>query len=355
MSPRTLEHLRLGVGSCILAAALVGLILLLGSPSVAGPTGRIAASLASGLDAEREGDLVLDARTLDGVHVGDPVYLEAADATKRPVAHVVAIHPGEAGAAHRVRLRIEDALPGASGYRLKVFAPSRRLGDAVTLAVPRDVRRELGVALLGRVRTLWDEALAPEVKRRMPAFLARIDPTGDTQARKTLTALGDTMLVHLQPHLDGLMGHVSKKVDRHFDLLDRMGLLWKFVRGDAKGLKKEVLPVAQKAAENWWAANQNAVVASVGAAVKARLPELQAWVEGELLDAAREELLEPLLESQLERLEQEGEAVARVLLKRIVESPEGGFRVRFAGMLRHVLLGKRTALLLLAPLDTGDA
>ena len=53
------------------------------------------------------------------------------------------------------------------------------------------------------------------------------------------------------------------------------------------------------------------------------------------------------LDSDAGRLEAEGEALLRAAAKEFVEAPEGGFRVRFAQMLRTQLLNKKTALLLL--------
>jgi hypothetical protein len=120
------------------------------------------------------------------------------------------------------------------------------------------------------------------------------------------------------------------------------------VRGDEKKLQRKLKPVAEKAARRWWSENRDAVLTSLGEAVEARLPELGAWVETEGLVAAREELFLPLIATHGDRLEHEGEWVVRLLLDRVVRLPEdGGFQVRFASMLRHVLLGKQTALLVL--------
>jgi hypothetical protein len=86
---------------------------------------------------------------------------------------------------------------------------------------------------------------------------------------------------------------------------------------------------------------------ALGRAFSAHGKDFKDWAGGELFEAARDELVLPVLEAQGRRLESEGETLLRAAAKEFVEAPEGGFRVRFAQMLRTQLLNKKTALLLL--------
>jgi len=158
-------------------------------------------------------------------------------------------------------------------------------------------------------------------------------------------------VARLEPLADELAAHVTREVEKKFDLLDRLGLLWKMVRGDGQGLRRELVPVAKQAAARWWEVNKDRVLGAVGDGLRQQMPLVRAWVEGELLDAALDELVAPIWQAQRPRLEAEAEALLRVAASTFVESPTGGFRVRFATAIRHVLLGKRSALLLLEPAE----
>ena len=92
------------------------------------------------------------------------------------------------------------------------------------------------------------------------------------------------------------------------------------------------------------------MVQALGSAIQGRLAELKAWAGGELFQAARSELVEPILAAQRERLEEESEEILRSAADEFIRAPSGGFRVRFAAILRTHLLQKRTALLLLEPI-----
>ena len=144
-----------------------------------------------------------------------------------------------------------------------------------------------------------------------------------------------------------LASDVTSAIKKKFDVLERLGLLWKAVSGDEKGLKDEILPVAKKAAREWWATHQREVMEALGRAFSAHADEFKTWVGTELFEAARDELVTPVLAAQGDRIETEGESLLRAAAKEFVEAPEGGFRVRFAQMLRTQLLNKKTALLLL--------
>ena len=264
--------------------------------------------------------------------------------------HVVARHEG-VPAAVQVRWAAGGAPAGA--FLLEVHPPRRSLRDVVGLAVPDDEARRFAGALAERALGLWEAEVRPGVEARLPAFLARIDPTADTQARELATRLGDGLVQRLEPLADELARHVTAAVERKFDLLDRLGLLWKMLRGDGQGLRRAIVPVAKQAAAAWWATHRDRVLGLVGEALAERGPEIRAWAEGELLDAALAELITPLWEAQRPRLEAEAEALLRLAAERFVESPAGGFRVRFAAALRHILLGKRTALVLLVPAEAS--
>jgi hypothetical protein len=215
------------------------------------------------------------------------------------------------------------------------------------MAVTRDAALRFGGEVARRLELLWNDAILPEAERRFPAFVARIDPTKDTEARPLVEGLSASIMTKLAPLLDDLSNTVTAAVKRKFDLLDRLGLLFKLVRGDAKGLKKQIMPVAVAAAQQWWLQRREAVLAAIGAAIGENAGELRAWAGGELLEAARAELVEPILAAQRERLESEGEALLKHAAREFVTAPGGGLRVRFATLLRTQLLDKKRALLLL--------
>lgn len=336
-----LHHL---IGSVVLVGVLVGLALLLSSPGVAGPAGRVVGAITSGLDGERGTDLVLPIDTLEGVHTGLPVFLLRHASEWPPVAHVAAYGEGEDGP--WVRLRFEPE-PLAGPWRLRSHPPSRKLSAVYQTVVTPEAADRFGKEVVRRLEFLWEDAVLPEARQHLPAFLARIDPTEDTQSRELLEAFSHTVIAELEPLLDELASHVTRAVKKKFDVLERLGLLWKVVSGDEKGLKNEILPVAKEAARAWWEGNQAAVMKALGRAFSAHADGFKGWAATELFDAAREELVMPVLAAQGKRMEREGESLLRLAAKEFVEAPDGGFRVRFAQMLRTNLLNKKTALLLL--------
>jgi hypothetical protein len=340
------QRAKVWIGSLLLLGTAAGAVWVVSAPRFRRPVSRVVREALSGVVARQPTDLVVVPETFEGVQVGAPVYFVDDGGDARAIAHVVS-RRAELDGAPALRLRFSaDEAPGGP-WRLRVFPPRRGLVDAVGLAVPDDVADALSAELTARLRELWDGALEPAVRKRLPAFLDRLDPRTAEASKHTLGLIGGALFDHLRPHLNGLMDDVTRAVDRHYDLLDRMGLLWKFVRGDRKGLKREVLPVAERAAREWWARNQAPVMDSVGAAVKARMPELRRFLETEVLSAAREELLEPVIREQQRHIAKEAERALREVVRQVVEAPSGGFRVRFAGVLRHVLLQKKTAVLLL--------
>ena len=346
------QQAKVWVGSLLLLGIATGAVWAIQSPGVQRPLERVAREAWSGVVATRPSDLLVVPETFEGVQVGAPVYLVDAHGDATAIAHVVS-RKAEVDGRPALRLRFSADASPAGPWRLRVFPPRRGLMDAVGLAVPEEVQTALSDELTKRLRGLWEEALEPSIRKRLPAFLDRLDPRTAQASKHTLGLIGGTLFEHLRPHLNGLMDDVTRAVDRHYDLLDRMGLLWKFVRGDRKGLKREVLPVAERAARDWWARNQNQVLDSVGVAVKARMPELRRFLETEVLAAAHQELLEPVLKEQQRRIAKEAERALREVVREVVEAPSGGFRVRFAGVLRHVLLQKKTAVLLLERVEPG--
>ena len=337
-----LQHL---VGSAVLVAALLGLVLLLSSPGVARPAARVAASIGSALDAERAEDLRLPIASLDGVHPGLPVFFVRPAGEWPPVAHVAAFGEGPEGP--WVRLRFEPGAAEPGPWTLRSYPPSRKLSAVYRTVVTPEAAERFGKEVVRRLEHLWEEAVRPEAEQHLPAFLARIDPTKDTQSRELLEAFSQTVLAELEPLLDDLASHVTHAVKEKFDTLERLGLLWKVVRGDEKGLKREILPVAKQAARAWWEGHQPQVMKALGRAFQAHGDAFKTWAGTELFEAARDELVLPVLAAQGRRMEAEGEGLLRLAAKEFVEAPDGGFRVRFAQMLRTQLLNKKTALLLL--------
>lgn len=334
------------LGSLLLLGAVAAAAYGLASPSFAEPAGRVGATIASGLADEAEGDLQLDVDTLQGVTLGAPIYHLATGHERAPIAHVVQAHTAPDGAA-RIRLRFAPGFDGSGPWVLRVYPPRRGLGDSIRLAVPPETARHVALEMRRRLDRLWREELGPSLAERMPAFLDRIDPRNEGASRELITTFGDDVMERLRPYMDDLLNAITKALQKRLDFMDRMGVLWKFVRGDGKGIKRKVQPVAETAARTWWAANQEKVLAVLGDAFKERLPDIRRWLETDVLDAARTELLEPLLLEHQAQLEKEGEALVRLSMKEVVQSEEGGFRVRFAAMLRMTLLGKKRALLLL--------
>lgn len=340
------KRLKVWLGSLIVVGATLTLLLMLLSPALAEPISRIQRVVVSGLDAERGDDVVLAVETLKGVDVGAPVYFLETGHETVPVGHVVGTSTADDGT-HSIRFRYAPDQAVSGDLSMRVFPPRRGLRGSYELAVSPEAARAVGGMLLERLDTLWREEIEPSLAERIPKFLARIDPRESTQAGELMETLGDDAMVRLKPLLNGLVDAVSRALDRKMDLLDRMGVLWKFVRGDRKGLKKKFQPVAEKAAQDWWRENQKAVLGALGDTFKEKLPEIRTWLNDELLPAAREELIDPLLALHRERLEDEGEKLMKFAMREVIRSNGGGFRVRFASMLRMTLLGKKQALILL--------
>lgn len=334
------------LGTAVWGAALAGGGALLADPGVRQPLLRTAGALLEDLTEhpERERTYVVADRT--GVEPGAAVFRRDASGPEAPIGHVVACD--ERGVC--VRFRPEAGLP--AGLTLGVLPPSRTLGEAVALAVPADVRARLADDLEQRLARAVEEVLLPGVEQRLPAFLERLDPTRDPASRALAEDVSGAVLARLEPLLDGLAREVTQAVDAHFDLLDRLGLLWKVVRGDGEGLQQQLLPVARRAARAWWEARSADVLAAVRAGVTDRRAEVRAYVQGPLWAAAREELLVPVLREGRARLTEEGEGLLRRAVAEVALAPEGGFRPRFASVVRTHLLGRGQALLLAGP-DAG--
>jgi hypothetical protein len=338
-------RLKTSFGALVLAGATVGLAALVASPSVARPAGRVLESLTSALDDERAGDVELAVASLDGIHAGLPVFLVEADGSARAVAHVHAMRTGSEGA--YVTLRFAPRESSAGPWSLTAYPPSRKLRAALDVTVTPEAAGRFAGEVTRRLETLWDEAILPDAEQNFPAFVKRIDPTRETAARKLVQGVTADVMRALRPMLDELSGAITSAMKRKFDLLDKLGLGFKFLRGDARGIKRKVMPVVEAAAQQWWAVNQNRVMRAVGEALRARLEDVRTWAGGELFDAAREELFQPILAAQRTRLEADSEALLRYVAREFIESPGGGFRIRFASMLRTHLLNKKTALLLI--------
>jgi len=346
---RSASSWKVAVGGLVLLGSALGALLVLTSPGIARPARRIFESLRSALTEERSDDVVLRVDTLEGVQRGLPVFLADESRGNRPLAHVARF--GQRPAGPWVRLRFEPGEVSRGAWRLRVYPPSRGLRAAYEMAVTPESARRFGDAVAQRLEILWQEVILPETEKRLPAFLARIDPQRDTEARLLTEEMTASVLQHLDPLLDRLATHVAAAVKHKFDLLDRLGMLWKLMRGDAEGLKGQILPVAKDSARQWWAAHQSEVLRAIGEGLKGQRAQLRTWAGGEFFEAAREELIQPLFESQRQRLEREGEGLLRLAVHEFLEAPEGGFRVRFAALLRTQLLRKQTALLLIEPLD----
>ncbi|MDJ0522294.1 MAG: hypothetical protein QNJ90_09495 [Planctomycetota bacterium] len=338
-------RIRFVLGTCVLLGALGALAWLLATPAVSGPALRVASALASSIETDRPEDVILAVPALDGIQPGLPVFHLDGEEERRPVAHVHDMGSGATGA--WVHLRFEPGEDPAGPWGLSVYPPSRKLSSAVKMAVTDEAARRFSRDLGDRVETIWTDLLLPDLERRLPGFLKRIDPTEDTEARAVMLALTSSAMKRLDPLLEGLAKWVTWKVNHELDTLDRLGLLVKFVRGDSKGLSRKVLPIAKAAVQFWWKENEANVLKAVGAAVEEQYPAIRKWVAGEVFDAARQELAEPIWKEHRERLEREGEALLRRAADEFVKSPEGGFRVRFAAVLRAQLLNKKTALLVL--------
>jgi hypothetical protein len=331
------------VGSVVLALVPVGLGALLLSPSVREPLGRTLAVIAGDWFGGEAGTVAYAVAAAADVRPGDPVFRADRPAGFRPVAHVASVEEG------RLRLRFAPGAEVVREGRLTVVPPSRGLAEALAAALPAEAAEALGRSLSARLGALLEGAVLPDLERRLPDFLAEIDPRTDPAARRVLDAVRASLARHLAPLADELAGEVFRAVGAHFDFLDRMGLLWKLVWGDAEGLRGELEPVALGAAKAWWERRQDAVLTAIGEAFAAEAEAIEAWLREEVLVAARTRLAEPLLAGQRARLEREAEVALREVVDTVVLAPGGGLRVRFAAVVRTAILGKRGALLLLEP------
>ena len=344
---------RTRLGSILMLAILGGLLFLFTRPAVREPAARVAQVIGSGLRGPGDGDPRIPVTTVDRAKIGDPVYLVDAGGDARAVAHVLEIR-SEPEPAFILRFEPgEEALAelGSEHLGVTVLPASTRLGDALETAIPKDVSLHLQEVLLARAKQLWESALRPELERRLPDFLARIDPAEDEESRLLLEAVGGSIMGELDPLLDDLGDEIASSLEDRLDFLDRMGLLWKFVRGDADGIRGEVMPIASQRAEAWFDEHKDDLVAALLRGIDEQSEDLHTWFTGKVLDAARDELIDPLWLSQQDRLEQEGEAVLRLVTREVIQAPSGGFRLRFSQVLRATLLGKKSPLLLLE-LDT---
>ncbi|MHC5012498.1 MAG: hypothetical protein ACYTG6_16400 [Planctomycetota bacterium] len=338
MGPRTRHRI---LGSVVLAALPLGLLILLLAPGVRRPLGRTLSVVAGDWFGSEVDTLRLRVTGAEGARRGDPVFLADAPGGLRPVAHVARVEDGA------LRIRFAPDFDRRGRWRLHAYPASRRLDEAYDVAVTPEAARHLRRELTTRIESVLREGVLPELERRLPEFLARVDPRKDPVAREVLDSVGGEILERTKPYLDHLTTQIVKGIQDRFDFLERMGLLWKFASGDGEGLRRELEPVAVTAVTTWWGANADRVLTVIGEAVMAKAPEWQRWLGNEVFDAAREELAEPVFRSQRARLEKEAEEVLETVVEEVVLAPGGGFRIRFAAVLRSTLLDKESPLLLL--------
>lgn len=343
---RAKRRLERTLGYGLLGLAALALLVLFSRAGVRAEVSRLATALTGGSGA---GDVVVAVPSHEGISPGLPVYRVLASGDARPVGHVVET----TSAPPRIRLRPApgESLQGLTN--LTVFPPSRKLSAALALAVPEAEAKAFGAEVAKRLQALWLQRILPDVQQRLPEFVKRIDPTQETQAKALFNGLSQSLLTRAQPVMDEALGHVVNAVKEKLGVLDSLGLLWDLVRGDEAGIKDALLPTAKEAATQWWNKNQRRVLSMLGDGIAAHWPQIRDWLTGELLDSAMEELVQPVFESNRALLEAEGERIMREAVRRFVEAPGGGFRIRFASLLRHNLLNKKTALLLWLPEDSG--
>lgn len=331
---------RVVIGSVVWVAALGGAAVLFAAPKVREPLARTVRAFTDDAFGAPEHERRFALPDLRGIAPGAPVFRLSSDgAVEAPVGHVVALD------ATGVRVHLDGGV--GADVRLECLSPSRSLGEAVALAVPPEVAAHLGAALRARLAATFEEALLPGLERRLPGFLARIDPTKDPATRALAELVGDAVLTRLTPLLEGLTGDITKAVKERFDFLERLGLLWKVLRGDAKGLEKELVPVAREAARGWWAVHGSDALAALAQGVKDRREAIATWLKGPAWTAARDELLLPVVQEERDRLSAEVEALLRQAVEEVALAPGGGFRPRFASVLRTHLFGRGEALLFL--------
>lgn len=337
------------LGSSVWLAAVAGAGALLADPDVRRPLARTAGALVEEFASHPERERTYRVAGASGVEPGAAVFRAAAQGPEAPLGCVVS------STAEGVRVRFAPEAGPPEALTLVLLPPSRTLGEALQLAVPPEVGARLGQELEQRLARAVNEVLLPGVEQRLPAFLERLDPRRDPATAALAEQLAAAVLTRLEPLLEGLAGEVTSAVDAHFDLLDRLGLLWKLVRGDSDGLQKQVLPVARKAARAWWAAHSAEVLGAVRQGAEDRRDLLSAFVAGPLWSAARDELVLPILTGGRERLTEEGEGLLRRAVEEVALAPGGGFRPRFSNVLRTHLLGRSQALLLASPVAAPAA
>lgn len=321
--------------------AVVAVLILFVFVQVREPLGRVLGTFAHDAFGGVRGDRRFEVDRADDVRRGDPVYLaERADAL-RPIGYVTRVEP------RVLYVRVVRGESLADDLVLKVHGAPQDLGASLRLAVPPATLAALEAEVGDEMRTLLRDAILPAVKRELPGFLARVDPRRDPRAREVLQSLSDEVMRRLKPLGEDLASQVAADVERRYDLLARLGLLWQMVRGDSEGLKRDLTPVATESAKRWWEEHQDDVLTKVGEAIVDRGDELQGWISSEVLTAAKEELLEPVLASQGKRIEHAADRLLRRASAAVVESPAGGFRLQFATVLRTRLLEKDSPLLLL--------
>ncbi len=328
------------LGAVLLLALAIGLVLLVGRAGVRQRLARVLGLVAHDAFASTEADARHALPETTGIRRGDPVFLDANPDGLRPVAYVTAVE--EEG----VRLRVFPDASVPVDARLVRLAPPRGLADAYRMAVPPETKARLERELGDAVRGLLADAILPEIKRRLPSFLARVDPRSDEDARAVLDAIGESVLQRLRPLGDDLAERVASDVKGEYDLLERLGLLWGFLRGDAEGLRRRLAPVAAKSARAWWEEHREEVLTRMGEGIAAKLPDLQTWVMEDVLPAARDEIATPVLASQAPTIERTAERLIRRVSDAVIETPGGGFRLRFRTVLRTRLLEKDEPLLI---------
>lgn len=332
------------LGSALLILGPVLLIAILLQPSVLAPARTTVATLVADVFDPDAGTVRLPLeRPARSVRPGHPIYEAGVDRGLRPVGWVVEATPD----AIRMRWAPGSSVKAGARWRLLVVDAPSGLGAAWNVAVPPDVAAELGARLRPRLERLLAESVLPELRARLPSFLERVDPRKDPKAREVLSAVGAAVVARVRPYVQQLGDAVARDLKDHFDLLDRLGLLWGMVRGDSRGLARKLLPIAEASVQRWWRAHQDEVLTTAGEAVMDEAPRWQRWLTNEVWSAAREELAEPLLEARRAQIEEAADDAIRVLIDAVVEAPDVGFRTRFAAVLRSLLLDKDEPLLLL--------
>ncbi len=341
MTAGRVRRLRRLLGAGLLGALLLGLVLLLARPGVHGPLARAFQTIARDAFGDDAGDLGLLLDDTSGLGLGDPVFRADRPSGLEPAGWVASIGAGRV----TIRLAPGERLDGA--WRLVRLGAPRGLADAWRLAVPPEAGRALAARAKEELSGLLQESVLPELRRRLPEFLSRVDPRHDPRARAVLDGVGAAVAERLRPLADELVRYVGRDLEKRFGFLDRVSLLLKYLRGDTDALRGELVPAATESATRWWAARRDAVLTAVGEALLAEAKPVGTWLVEAVLPAARDTLLRPVLDAQAPAIERSAQRVLDDATRLVVEAPEGGFRVRFAAAVRSRLLEKRGPLLLL--------